>query len=349
MARERGAPRLTRDDVERTVDALALRAPRIATRFGWLSGALLLAVLIIVSTHIAEERELARLLAGAEPFWLLGAALLQLLTYACASAVWQRALAYSGGALRLRDLLSLGLAKLFTDQALPSVGMSGTLLVVRGLQRRGVSRTAAVAAMLTGLVAFYLGYLIAILAAAGVLARHGEMHPLIVVPIALVGALAAGTPLAIFVLRRRAQNHAPRFFERWPGARDVVAALREMPAGTLFAPRLVMETTLLQLAIFVLDAGTLHLCLRAVGSPAPAPIAFASFIVASVVSSLSWMPGGLGAFEGSSVALLHLQGVPIEGALAATLLLRGMTFWLPMIPGFGVARREAAGAREEAR
>ena len=337
----------TANEVERPVDALALRVPRAAKRFGWLSGVLLLAVLVIVSTHVAEERELARLLAGAEPVWLLGAALLQLLTYACASGVWQRALAYSGGGPRLRDLLSLGLAKLFTDQALPSVGMSGTLLVVRGLQRRGVSRTAAVAAMLTGLVAFYLGYLIAILAAAGVLARHGEMHPLIVVPIALVGVLAAGTPLAIFLLRHRALNHAPRFFERWPGARDVVAALREMPAGTLFAPRLVAETTLLQLAIFLLDAGTLDLCLRAVGGPARTPIVFASFVVASVVSSLSWIPGGLGAFEGGCVALLHLQGVPVEGALAATLLLRGMTFWLPMIPGFGVARREAAGVPRE--
>ena len=328
-------------------DALGLHPPRAATRFGWLSGVLLLAVLVIVSTHVAEERELARLLGDAEPLWLIAAALLQLLTYVCASAVWQRALAYSGGGPRLRDLLSLGLAKLFTDQALPSVGMSGTLVVVRGLQRRGVSRAAAVGAMLTGLVAFYLGYLIAILAAAVVLARHGEMHPLIVVPIALVGALAAGTPLAILVLRRRALNRPPHWVERWPGVRDVVAALHEMPAGTLFAPRLVMETTLLQLAIFVLDAGTLDLCLRAVGSPAPAPIVFASFVVASVVSSLSWMPGGLGAFEGSSVALLHLQGVPVAGALAATLLLRGMTFWLPMIPGFGVARREAAGAPRE--
>ena len=340
----------TENEWDRPGDALGLHPPRLATRFGWLSGVLLLAVLVIVSTHVAEERELARLLAGAEPLWLIAAAGLQLLTYACASAVWQRALAFSGGGPRLRDLLSLGLAKLFTDQALPSVGMSGTLLVVRGLQRRGVSRTAAVGAMLTGLVAFYLGYLIAILAAAVVLARHGEMHPLIVVPIALVGALAAGTPLAIFVLRRRALNRPPRFFERWPGVRDVVDALHEMPPGSLFAPRLVAETTLLQLAIFALDAGTLWLCLRAVGSPAPAPIAFASFVVASVVSSLSWMPGGLGAFEGSSVALLHLQGVPVEGALAATLLLRGMTFWLPMLPGFGVARREAAGpGREEAR
>jgi hypothetical protein len=42
--------------------------------------------------------------------------------------------------------------------------------------------------------------------------------------------------------------------------------------------------------------------------------------------------------------MLHLQGIGIESALAATLLLRGMTFWLPMVPGFALARREAGRA-----
>ena len=75
---------------------------------------------------------------------------------------------------------------------------------------------------------------------------------------------------------------------------------------------------------------------------------FASFVVASVVSSLAWVPGGLGTFEGTCVALLHLHGVSVETALAATLLLRGLTFWLPMLPGFALARREAGPAEPPA-
>ena len=67
-------------------------------------------------------------------------------------------------------------------------------------------------------------------------------------------------------------------------------------------------------------------------------------MLASAVSSLAWIPGGLGTFEGSCVALLHLHGVPLESALAATLLLRGFTFWLPMLPGFTLARRELGKA-----
>jgi uncharacterized membrane protein YbhN (UPF0104 family) len=144
------------------------------------------------------------------------------------------------------------------------------------------------------------------------------------------------------VLRRQAVRHPPRWLERLPGARDVTAALREAPAGTLFAPRLLAETALLQLAIFVLDALTLAATLRAVASPVSFSLVFASFVVASVVSTLAWVPGGIGTFEGSCVAMLHLHGVAVEPALAATLLLRGLTFWLPMIPGFALARRETS-------
>ena len=78
------------------------------------------------------------------------------------------------------------------------------------------------------------------------------------------------------------------------------------------------------------------------GSPVDLSAAFASFVIASVVATLAWIPGGLGTFEGTCVAMLHLHGVPIEAALAATLLLRGFTFWLPMLPGFALARRELA-------
>ncbi|HVH04823.1 MAG TPA: lysylphosphatidylglycerol synthase domain-containing protein, partial [Myxococcota bacterium] len=82
--------------------------------------------------------------------------------------------------------------------------------------------------------------------------------------------------------------------------------------------------------------------LRAVASPLPLPAVFASFVLASVVSTLAWVPGGLGTFEASAVALLHLQGASVESALAATLLLRALTFWVPMLPGVVLAHRETA-------
>jgi uncharacterized membrane protein YbhN (UPF0104 family) len=193
-------------------------------------------------------------------------------------------------------------------------------------------------------VAYYLGYFLATLCAFVVLWRHAELSLVILLPVAAIGLVSLGVPLAMFALRRQALRRRAGWLERWPGAREVGAALREAPAGSLFAPGLLAQTTALQLAIFVLDALTLGAALRAVAAPSGFPLVFASFVVASVVASLAWVPGGLGTFEGTCVALLHLHGVSIETALAATLLLRGMTFWLPMIPGFTLARREAVPA-----
>ena len=45
------------------------------------------------------------------------------------------------------------------------------------------------------------------------------------------------------------------------------------------------------------------------------------------------LPGGTGAFEGACVLLLSVQGVPVSQAVAFSLLLRAITFWLP----FGVS------------
>jgi uncharacterized membrane protein YbhN (UPF0104 family) len=55
--------------------------------------------------------------------------------------------------------------------------------------------------------------------------------------------------------------------------------------------------------------------------------------MAYVASRVGSTPLGLGTFEGASIAMLQLIGVEIEAALAATLLFRAFTLWLPMIPG----------------
>ena len=80
--------------------------------------------------------------------------------------------------------------------------------------------------------------------------------------------------------------------------------------------------------------------LRALGLEVnPAPV-FASFMLSTLARTLGVVPGGLGVFEAVSVATLKLVGVPVSAGLAATLLFRFFTFWLPMVPGLILARRE---------
>jgi Mg2+-importing ATPase len=96
-----------------------------------------------------------------------------------------------------------------------------------------------------------------------------------------------------------------------------------------------------QLAVFVLDGATLWAMLRGLGVDARLPAVFSSFIVSSLARTLGILPGGLGTFEAASVATLALVGTPVAAALTATLLFRGLSFWLPLLPSVIMARREA--------
>ena len=316
----------------------ALKRRRIG--IAWATGVALLVVFVGVAARHAQWRRFAELLRSAQPAWLAVAAALQVVTYMCAAGVWQRALRRNGGVYRsVRSLVPLGLAKLFADQALPSAGMSGTLLVVRGLLRRGVPRGLAIAAMLADLVSWYAAYALVGTAALAILWLRGELSRALVAIGAGFLLMATVVPLAILVLRGR-EGSLPRWVRRLPWVNEVLAAISDAQPGAIFGGTLAPETVMLQLAIFVLDATTLGIMLRAIATPADAALVFASFVVASMVATLAWVPGGLGTFEGTCVAMLHVHGVAIEAALAATLLARGFTFWLPMAPGLAIARRE---------
>ena len=102
-------------------------------------------------------------------FWRL---LVQAATYVCAALVWRQALRYAGHPRTLLTLVPLGIAKPFTDQVLPSGGISGTMLVVTGLIRRRVPAEVAMAAVLAGLVSYEIAYLAVVFRSAGILWRH---------------------------------------------------------------------------------------------------------------------------------------------------------------------------------
>jgi hypothetical protein len=117
--------------------------------------------------------------------------------------------------------------------------------------------------------------------------------------------------------------------------------LNQVRVDMLRDPRLIFEVVTLQSGIFLLDAATLWCTGRAVGLNVDVGSTFMSFILASVVATLSPIPLGLGSFEGTCTGLLHLMGGGLEVSLAATLILRGLTLWLPMLPGLAMIRREA--------
>jgi len=305
----------------------------------WLFGLGLLVAVVMFATHHSEEMAFAQLVLHARPAWLLVALFLQVGTYVTDARIWQQILARAGISRPLRSYVGLGLAKLFMDQAIPSVGLSGTLLVIRALDKRGVPRGASMAAVVINLVSYYAAYVLALGLALGIVWVHGDLTPLMAVPAGIFAPLAAAVPVALLWVSRG--RTLPGWLKRLPFISPALQALGEATPAIAHDVSLITRCTGLQLAILAFDAGTLWIMLQALGLAVhPAPV-FASFMLSTLARTLGVVPGGLGVFEAVAVATLKLIGVPVAAGLAATLLFRFFTFWLPMAPGLILARREA--------
>jgi len=81
--------------------------------------------------------------------------------------------------------------------------------------------------------------------------------------------------------------------------------------------------------------------IAALGARASATGVFASFMLSTLLRLVSVLPAGLGVFEAASVVTLRLVGVELSVALSATLLFRGLSFWLPLPPGLWFSRSYA--------
>ncbi len=306
----------------------------------WFIGILLLAGVIAAVTHIGEIEHFAKLTREAKPKWLLAALLLQFGTYVCTAAVWKRALHYVNIQQSFLSLVPLAFAKLFADQALPSGGASGIGFFTAALKRRGVPTELCMAIVLVSLVAYYVAYLIVALASLALLWFYHAIHIWILLLVGLFCLVAVAIPTATLLLQHWGKRAIPRLLTRLPNVRDLMQGFTQAPKHLLSNRLLVATLIFLYIAIFLLDAATLWIILLAVGQDVSFLVALPSFVVSSIIATLSPIPLGLGIFEASSVAMLNALGIQVEAALTATLLLRGFTLWLPMLPGLWLARQE---------
>lgn len=307
----------------------------------WLLGLLSLAALAGVVAHRGDLERLVRMLHDLAPGWLVFGLGLQAGTYACVALAWDFGLRQGGIHRPVRELLALALGKLFVDQSLPVGGVGGTAFVVATLHRHEVPRGACLGTLVLNLLGQYLAYLIV---AAGMVGALWLAHQTRAWMLGITGVFVVvclGAPLVMFLILRLGHRLPPSLL-RLPGMATLARTLADVPPGML-RKRHLPAIAALNLALIALDAATLWAMLHALGLATPFRNALPGYLLALMVTTVAPIPMGLGAFEATGVAALTSQGVPIEGALAATLLLRGYTTWLPMLPGWLVAHRALRG------
>lgn len=303
-------------------------------------GVLLIGALLAASSHVVEFERFAQLLRDAQPQWLLAALALQIATYLLVAAVWRQALRAAAAHVRFATLIPLSVAKLFADEALPSAGVSGTAFFVAALGRRGIPPAACMATLLLSLVSYYAAYALMGLTAYGALRAHGAAPWWVTTTVIAFVAMAMLIPATVLLLKAGAHLPMPGWLLRRAAIAGFLRMLAQAPADLVRRPGIVLPALLLHAAIFLLDGATLWAALLAVGHETSFWVAFPAFMMGAMVAAMSGIPMGLGSFEAACVVTLSLLGVSLPSAFAATLLLRGFTLWLPMLPGVWLARRE---------
>jgi P-type Mg2+ transporter len=305
-----------------------MRAPKPPIWLPWILGCALLAAVIVAALHYTEQQQIVELMARAQPWWLAAATLLQVFTYVAQAGIYLRVGDAAGFRLSRRDSFGLSVAKLFVDQALPSAGVGTGVLI--------------------NIASFYRAYVVALIVALAMMLLHGRIHTVVLVTAVISLVFSLLVSLLLLGLSGHDVHHVSERLRRLPLLRGMYHFLAGADPELVRGPRLLIETVLLQLAIVLLDVATVWALIAAFGVYAPLGGVFTSFMIASMVRTMGIVPGGLGTFEASSVLTLRLAGVDLPVALSATLLFRGLSFWLPMLPGWWLAHHAVSpGAGRE--
>lgn len=286
----------------------------------WLWFAVLILALYVVVPQLGSFRHSLVIVSQANPALLLAAVAASVLSFGAAAAIY---CALAAKPLGYGQTLLVEIASMFVNRLLPAgIGAVGTNYIY--LRRRRHNRPEAVAVVTLNNGLGMVGH--AGLVGAGLLLYRQQLPPLrFQVPpaVALIAGLLVVIAIAVgFSFRQRRQRLAVFVATLW---RHLAAYRRRLTSLALgLAASLALTVT--TVAAFWLSCQAVHINL----SPIAALLVF-SFGVA--LGTAVPTPGGVGAWEAGLTAGLVAFQVAAAPALAAALLYRLISYWLPLVYG----------------
>ena len=252
------------------------------------------------------------------------ALLLSLLNYGIRFWRWQRYLA-----ILSIDMERSGSLRVFLTGLVLSVtpGKAGELMKAVLVRQQtgtpiGVTSSAIFAERLTDFVSLTLLSLVGIVSF-----REGVLT----ISLAVTGSAL----LLLLVLWPGALRVPLALIGRLPGLGRLAEPLAQAYDGArlLLSPIPFLQGLGFALAAWFAECVGFHVVLLGFGYQLGVVASTFIYAFATIFGALTFLPGGLGATEGSMATLLGLYGVGLESAVAATLLIRVCTLWFAVLIG----------------
>jgi uncharacterized membrane protein YbhN (UPF0104 family) len=279
---------------------------------------------------------------GGDTWWVAIGVFLELLSFAGYVVLFRAVFVRGSGRIDWRESYEITMASLAATRLFAAAGAGGIALTAWALRRSGMEPRLVACRMVAFMVLLYVIYAGSLLLdgiGLGVgLFPGGGSFAITIIPAAvaaLLFAVAGAMALLPGDIERRLGRWASGSgrLTHWiaraatvpalaaSGVRTAIELLRTRDPGLLGAP-----------AWWGFDICVLWASFHAFGSPPPFTVIWMAYFV-GMLGNLLPLPGGLGGVEGGMIGALAAFGVNIDLAVLAVLTYRGISFWLPTVPG----------------
>ncbi len=311
---------------EQDTGRAVLAANSRSLRNGLISLVIFFAMLIALLFAVPSLRAALENMSDAGVGWVVAGIALEVLS--CAGYVVLFSLVFDGIGRRL--VIRLSLSELAVNSVVSASGIAGIalgawVLRTRGFSREMVARRSVVLFLLASSVNVAAVVLIGVPMWLGVI--PGSTDPLLTLLPAIAGlvVIAATIGAAAWVragIERNAGTAANLLWAMSEGVFDAIDVLRSLDRRLLGA-----------IVYWVCDNLVLYACLSAVGH-APAFWAVAMAYLVGMLANSVPVPAGFIAVEGGLVGMLLLFGArPASAVLAAVVIYRAISLWVPALIG----------------
>jgi uncharacterized membrane protein YbhN (UPF0104 family) len=318
-----------------------------------------------VLPKIAGVGSTLRGLESGNSWWIAIAAVFEALSFAAYVVLFyavfvRHASGEEPGRIGWRESYLITMAGVVATRLFAAAGAGGVALTAWALRRSGMEARLVACRMVAFTVLLYVVYagslLLAGLGLGTGLFPGGGSFAITILP-ATVGALLLVLGGAVALLPQDVERRLQQWAKGsgrvagWMARAVTVPALAASGIRTAIAlvrtrdPRLLGAPAWWGFEICVLWA-----CFRAFGHAPPFTVIWMAYFV-GMLGNLLPLPGGIGGVEGGMIGALVAFGVDFNLALVAVLSYRGLSFWLPTLPGLVAylqLRRTVARWREEA-
>lgn len=219
---------------------------------------------------------------------------------------------------------------------MPMGGIASWVVLVQRFGRYGVTPATAGLATLLYSVVGHLSFLMVVIPTLIWFSLSQESMTVVWVGLAVV-IVSVTAVIAITVLLLKGITLPERIERRLP---DAVHSARDQIRSMTVRPSHLVPSLMISLMADLAGAAGVWIALHAVGEPSTIMVAMAAYVVGTLMLLAAPVFQGIGFVEASMTVAMQQMGVPLEQALAATLLYRVVDTWLPVVIGAAVQFRE---------